>query len=212
MTNSAVRGWLSLFLLLLAVYGSYTLWRVYRAKSRDPLDRAVSVASETQEPARPLADFTFTERSGRRLNLGSLKGDVWVASFFFASCPGFCRQMNQQVAALHSELAPLGVKFVSITVDPANDTPKQLRTYAKEFGAGPDTWLFLTGKMDDVRALGTGFLKVSVEGQTHTDKLVIVDRAGKVRGWYSSRDAVQVRTFKAKVRDLVAERPGKVPS
>lgn len=218
--STAVKAWLSLILVLLFVYGSYTAWRFYRAARYGP--NAVRLQpgdddngrSETptvaQEPARRLDEFSFVERSGRPFKLDSLKGDIWVASFFFASCPGFCRQMNGEVAKLANEFKESGVKFVSLTVDPDNDTPAQLRSYAESLHADPEQWLFLTGDFGDVRALGQDVFKVSVSSKSgHTDRLVLVDRSGRIRGRYRGLDASQVRALKRQIRELLDEQSSK---
>lgn len=205
MMSPAAKAAITLPLVFLAAYGSYSIWRVYQAVGAAEAAQSQPVELSAAPP-RPLADFSFTERSGQRVSLKSLEGDVWIASFFFAQCPGFCRQMNQAVAALHQELADSGVKFVSITVDPANDTPEQLRTYADSFGADPERWLFLTGELADTRQLGQDVFKVTVQGKEHSDRLVLVGPDGKVHGTYRALESGQVQSLKRKVRQLLDER------
>ena len=96
-------------------------------------------------PDKPVVDFQLVDASGAPFSSDQLKGHVWVASFFFANCPGFCLNLNQQVEKIVKEVADAEVRFVSITVDPAHDTPAVLTEYAQKFHADPARWTFLTG-------------------------------------------------------------------
>lgn len=203
MNHLAVKVWLSFMLLLLGTYGAYTVYRVSRSQSI----AAANAEIVKKRDARPLADFNFIERSGKRVNLGELKGQVWVASFFFANCPGFCLQMNRTVAQLQKELVDQGVKIISITVDPENDTPDRLKQYSENFNADPESWLFLTGRFTDARDLGQDVFQVSVQGKDHSDRLILVDREGKVRGRYSSLYPPDLEKFRKEVQQVLAEQP-----
>jgi cytochrome oxidase Cu insertion factor (SCO1/SenC/PrrC family) len=143
----------------------------------------------------PLPDFTLTERNGKPVSLADLKGKVWVASFVFTRCTGPCPKVSAAVARLQSELAPTrpDLRFVTFSVDPDHDTPAVLAKYAERFGAKPGVWLFLTGKEGEVhKLLNEGFLVHAARNQsgkpgdefTHSTKLVVVDKAGRVRGLF----------------------------
>ena len=84
-----------------------------------------------------------------------------------------------------------GVRLVSITVDPENDTPDVLKKYAARFGASADRWLFLTGEKSAVRALITNGFTLTAEDGTadterviHSTRLALVDKHGFIRGYY----------------------------
>jgi cytochrome oxidase Cu insertion factor (SCO1/SenC/PrrC family) len=143
----------------------------------------------------PLPDFTLTERNGKQVSLADLKGKVWVASFVFTRCTGPCPKVSAAVARLQSELAPTrpDLRFVTFSVDPDHDTPAVLAKYAERFGAKPGVWLFLTGKEGEVhKLLNEGFLVHAARNQngkpgdefTHSTKLVVVDKVGRVRGLF----------------------------
>jgi cytochrome oxidase Cu insertion factor (SCO1/SenC/PrrC family) len=143
----------------------------------------------------PVGEFALTERSGDVVRDADLRGKVWVASFVFTRCTGPCPQVSATVARLQSQLTDRDVRFVTFTVDPERDGPKELAQYAEHFRADPQRWLFLTGKQDDIyRLLREGF-HVPVEqneGEArkpgnevmHSTKLVVVDRRGHLRGSY----------------------------
>src|SRR5579871_1495253 len=95
----------------------------------------------------PVGHFALTERSGRTITEKDLQGSVWIASFVFTRCTGPCPQVTATVARLQNELKDEpNVRFVTFTVDPANDDMTKLREYAKHFNADDERWLFLTGE------------------------------------------------------------------
>jgi cytochrome oxidase Cu insertion factor (SCO1/SenC/PrrC family) len=143
----------------------------------------------------PVGEFALTERNGDTVRDSDLHGKVWIASFVFTRCTGPCPQVSASVARLQSELKDDDVRFVTFTVDPKHDGPKELAEYAEHFQADSRRWLFLTGKQDEIyRQLRNGF-HVAVEenegtarqpGQEvmHSQKLVVVDRRGHIRGYF----------------------------
>ena len=114
-----------------------------------------------QPPATPselqkywtVPDFTLTERSGQLLHLADLAGKVWVADFFYTTCPGPCPVLTGHVGDVQKALgsAP-DVRLVSISVDPTKDTPDVLQDYAARFHAG-EHWFFCTGEKDAIYKL-----------------------------------------------------------
>jgi protein SCO1/2 len=163
-----------------------------------------------------LPAFQLVERSGRPLTSASLRGKVWVADFIFTTCGGACPAMTARMARLRREV-PDDVVFVSFTVDPAHDTPEALSRYAASFKAD-DTWLFVTGPQKELYGLSTeGFklaaMEVPPEEQKegdgpflHSQKFVLVDRSGEIRGYYDSTDEDEMKTLVADLTRLRAER------
>jgi protein SCO1/2 len=139
----------------------------------------------------PVPDFSLTERSGEMKGLADLRGKVWVADFFYTTCPGTCPMLSSRLAAVQAKFGGNPeVRLVSIATDPAKDTPEALRAYAERFKAGPN-WLFLTGDKQAIFDLANKGFKLSVteernnpEPVTHSTKLVLVDRTGTTRGFY----------------------------
>lgn len=208
MKSLAVKVWLSVLLVAAGVYAGMVVVRSWRT-SQAELDPKSNLRLE---PARPIGEFQFTERSGKDVKLGQLEGHVAVINFFFATCPGTCRMLNQKVADLEKEFAQDGVKFVSITIDPAKDTPSALTNYAKEFTSNTDDWWFLTGPLADTQALGKA-LRLTAVGvdergmPTHTDEIVVLDRNGIVRGAFDHRSPEKLVKAREKIRELLAEKP-----
>lgn len=208
----AVRAWLSLVLLLVGAYGSYSFWRAYQAHAsdaaehappaNDPGEAVAKTAKSAPLPPVPLKEFTFTDENGEPFEMQRLEGKVWAASYFFATCPGFCLQMNYGIAGIAEDLADEDITFVSFTVDPETDTPEDLKAYAQKLGADPQHWKFLTGSAAEIKRLGQEWLKMPATKE-HNDKLVLVGADGRVEGWYSARETNKVRRFKRKVLEML---------
>lgn len=146
-------------------------------------------------------EFQLTERSGKTVTRDDLKGKVWVAAFVFTRCSGPCPQITGNMARLQKELADLpDVRLVTISVDPERDTPAVLQEYAKNFGADPERWLFLTGDKAAVHSLvekgfRLGVTETKGTARTpgnevdHSTKLVLVDKQGRIRGYFDGKFA-----------------------
>jgi protein SCO1 len=139
-----------------------------------------------------VSSFTLTNQLGKPVSLDDLQGQIWVANIIFTRCPGPCYQLTKQMHALQDVLPPdVPVRFVSLTADPAYDTPAVLNKYAVRFDADPNRWHFLTGAKEDIYQLAISSLKLSVhenvdgpsiaEQFLHTTRVVVVDGKGQLR-------------------------------
>jgi protein SCO1 len=150
----------------------------------------------------PLASFVLTDQRGRPFGLDDLKGRVWVADFVFLSCPSVCPELTRRMAKIQHRARNLGEAFhlVTITVDPENDTPARLASYATSYHADPSRWSFLTGNLGDIETTVVKGFKIAMgkepssEGSSlfsifHGEKLVLVDGDGAIRGYYDADDA-----------------------
>jgi protein SCO1/2 len=155
-----------------------------------------------------LPDFQLLERSGKTLGLADLKGKVWIADFIFTRCPGPCPFMTSKMASLQRDLhSEDSLRLVSISVDPEFDTPEVLAKYAAQYQAEEGRWFFLTGDKTAIHDLAkSGFLVGGVDDVTlHTTRFVLIDRQGRVRGYYSSSDEEDLRKLGNDTRTLLRE-------
>ena len=119
-----------------------------------------------------LPTFTLTNQSGQLVRTADLRGTAAVVNFIFTTCGDVCPLVTAQLVRVQARLFNEGlgarVRFVSITVDPAIDTPPTLQRYAAVYGANLATWHFLTGPASDIdrltREVGvlTGTLKLAL--------------------------------------------------
>lgn len=144
-------------------------------------------------------DFQLTERSGTPLSRAELVGGVWVADFIFTRCQGSCPLLSTRMATIQQMLqlaTTRPVRLVSFSVDPEWDTPERLREYAARYRADPQQWLFVTGPYQTMSDLIRGGFRLGLvkageatdappsEPIIHSDRLVLVDAAGHIRGYY----------------------------
>lgn len=146
-----------------------------------------------------LQSFELTERSGKRIASEDLVGQPYIVSFFFSTCPSICIMQNQKLQELQKEFEGQGIRFLSITVDPENDTPEALTEYAARFGADSEQWLFLTGDLNYIRRVGAEMYQVPVDKAAHTERLILVNPEGEIDGLYSWNDP---RSFERLKKDI----------
>ena len=151
--------------------------------------------------------FELTNQNGKPFNTAQFSGEKpFLVSFFFATCPSICRDLNKQVARLNEQLKKEDVAFVTITVDPERDTPKVLNRYAKDFGAVSPRWTFLTGQKYKIKEIGEQMFRVEViDMANHTDNIMLVDKWGKFRDRFKWDDPYDMKRLVNAVKEVAAE-------
>lgn len=155
-------------------------------------------------------DFIMTERSGHPYGRDDMDGRIHIVNFIFTSCPGVCPVMNGNLADLYRRLAGSDqVRFVSISVDPDRDSLPTLRAYADSIGVTDDRWVFLRAPIEDVVQLcEKGFmLPADNLPMGHTFRVTLVDRRGRIRGYYDGTDTGSMKILVRHLRLLAGERP-----
>ncbi|MFM1905091.1 MAG: hypothetical protein RLZZ440_2991, partial [Planctomycetota bacterium] len=160
---------------------------------------------ETASAIDPLAPFTLTDQEGKPFSSEALAGKVWLGAIFFANCPGPCFRENQAIAQILREIDSPDFMVVSLTCDPANDTPEVLQRYADRFDADKARWKFLTGDLAEITRVGTQRFKLPVELGVHAEKGVVFDRQGNLRGGYSLTDPDRAKLLTELIREVLAE-------
>jgi protein SCO1 len=175
----------------------------------------LSTSSNVSAKPRMLPDFSLTERSGNKITLAGLRGDVWIADFIYMHCPDTCSLQSADMAKLQEQWKQeKQIKLVSFSVDPERDTPQVLSEYADRFKADAKRWLFLTGtKREIARLLEDGFhLPIALHGNRrvilHSPRFVLVDQRGRVRGYYDHRAPKTMQRLRDDVAKLLNDRIG----
>jgi cytochrome oxidase Cu insertion factor (SCO1/SenC/PrrC family) len=205
MKNTVFGFWIATLASVAVAYGAYFAYRSWQHRSevRFPDESAAprkAVLNKLDQPS-----FTLTERSGKSFDSSTLAGKVWVVSFFYSNCPGPCLKQNQALAAAAAELADRDVRFVSITCDPAVDTPERLREYAARFQADPERWLFLTGNLDTIKEISGKQFLLNVDRQTHSERAIVIGRDGKIRDIFATLDPLEMQQMKKLLTELTEE-------
>jgi protein SCO1/2 len=183
----------------------------------------LAAAAPLEDDLGAVGDFTLTERSGQSISKSDLLGKIWIASFEFVRCTQGCPQISATMEQLQTDLARFpDVRLVTFTVDPEHDRPEELREYAQHYHADPERWLFLTGDEKTIYQLLEKSFRLPAQKNTagdpgnavmHSPKLVLVDRQGRIRGYFDGRPdphspsperdhQLNLRKLKAKVAAL----------
>ena len=174
-----------------------------------------------------IPEFTFINQNNEVIVNDSLNGNIYVANFFFTSCPTICPVMTKNMAYVQSKLSVYpNIKFISHTVDPANDTPERMLSYVKKMSSKNkiidlNNWHFVTGEKEKIYEIAKSyFVNVSPDslapgGFLHSEYFVLIDKEGRVRsgidqhknvvGVYDGTNDVQMKDLINDVKVLLAE-------
>ena len=174
-----------LFWVLFLAFGfSYP---IYRSLNRE-LPPELPIISQVPE-------YELISENGQRFGSANLKGRVYLANFVFSRCPSVCPKMMTEIEKIQKRVRGTGQKvaIVTFTVDPEYDNENVLFELARKRKANPHVWTFLTGSDKEAmfKLYRDGF-KVGVEQNpknmfdiAHSEKIVLVDGANRVRGYYA---------------------------
>jgi len=158
-------------------------------------------------------DFHLTNQNGETVSQNTLDGKIYVANFFFASCPGVCPKMTDEVKSVQDEFKKNdNVLFVSHTVDPEHDSLPVLKAFAEKHGADLGKWFFVTGNRDSIYDLAIkGYLVPAAEdaraegGFLHSQDLLLIDKEKRIRGIYDSMEPEEIKRLKDEIKVLLYE-------
>jgi protein SCO1 len=140
-------------------------------------------------------DARLIDETGADVQLASMKGHVTVYDFIFTNCTGICPIMTNNMRELTGKIdSKAPVRFVSISVDPARDTPEVLAAYAARV-RNDSRWTFLTGDREEIVNLSVQGFKLAAgdpvpggEPLLHSSRFAVADRNGVIRGYYDATD------------------------
>jgi protein SCO1/2 len=154
-------------------------------------------------------EFALVDQSGAPISRQSLLGKVWVADFIFTNCAGPCPKMTAMMSELQTRVARPDLKLVSFTVDPERDTPEVLKMYGDRFGADHSRWHFLTGTAEEMSDVARGMSIAAVKNDdssiSHGTYFILVDRGGRVRGYYRQSDPTELDRLAADAAAIADE-------
>ncbi|WP_309991562.1 MULTISPECIES: SCO family protein [Dyadobacter] len=145
---------------------------------------------ETDYPSIPA--FSFTNQDNKAVSEQDFKDKIYVADFFFTTCPTICPVMKKNMLKVYDEIKDNPtVRILSHTIDPEHDTPAVLKTYANDLGVSNATWQFVTGDREKIYDIGQRhYLITAAEdakspgGFLHSGHFVLLDKDRHIRGMY----------------------------
>ncbi len=126
----------------------------------------------------------------------------------FTNCTGPCPRMSAQMREVQTALAAEpDIRLISLTIDPARDTPETLARYATRYNATPGKWFFLTGPVETLQLLDKKvFMLGDVDASLqHSTRFVLIDRRSDVRGYYSTPEPDAIPHLIADAKAMLKE-------
>jgi protein SCO1/2 len=161
----------------------------------------------------PVRDWEYVDQSKRPFGTDDLRGKVYVADFFFTSCPTICPKVKSQMLRLEERFGDHpDFQLVSFTVDPKRDTPEKMTEYAAKLGIEDmDRWRFIHGDRFEIYDLDEDYLSIATEnssapgGFDHSGYIVLVDREGYVRAYASGLVEEEVNHLMEDIEKLLQQ-------
>lgn len=165
--------------------------------------------------AHPLADTPFVDQTGAALSPADLKGRVHVASFIFTRCASICPPLVSSLKKVQAATAEADVLLVSYSIDPVHDTSIVLAEFGRSRGIDSSRWKLLSGTPEGARRVARDLYFADDDGLRpsmpepdtflHTEKLLLVDADGHIRGVYNGTQPFEVQKL---IDDLETLDPG----
>lgn len=147
-----------------------------------------------------IADFRFVNQDSNWVSNETFENKIYVADFFFTSCPTICPVMKKQMLRVYDKFNQ-NEKFaiLSHTIDPKYDSVKVLKSFADNLDVKTETWHFVTGEQEEIYNLGETSYMVTAGaeedapgGYIHSGAFLLIDMNRHVRGVYDGTIADQV--------------------
>lgn len=160
--------------------------------------------------------FSFTNQDGQQTTERNVEGKVYVAEYFFTTCPSICPMLNTNMLKIYEAYKDEpGFMIVSHTVDPDNDNVTRLKWYADSMKVNTQRWVFLTGRKDSLYKTARNSYLLddpqnnlqSINDQfLHTQYFALVDKSGRVRKIYDGLKKQEIEELKKDIKRLLKER------
>ena len=211
------------FILFFALLSGVILSLFYRAlipKKILPIYQPAEVSFELVDSSlqhvkkyHKIANFSLTNQNGNRISQRDYQGKIYVADFFFTTCPSICPIMTNNMAYIQSKIMDdPQVKLLSFSVTPEIDSVPQLKKYALEKGVNDKKWNLLTGDKKEIYTLARkSYFVVKEDGDggphdmIHTENFVLVDPNKRIRGYYDGTDKDAMENLLADLKTLKEE-------
>ncbi|MES2730357.1 MAG: SCO family protein [Bacteroidota bacterium] len=160
--------------------------------------------------------FNLIDQHGKNATETISTNKIYVANFFFTRCNSICPKMSSELSRVQDFfLDNADIVIVSYSVDPQHDSVSVLNKYATQYNAKPGKWYLLTGEKQNIYKLAETGYKIPVvdlgkQTQTienafvHSEKLILVDKAKHIRGYYDGTDPKDVDRLILEIQILLS--------
>ena len=157
-----------------------------------------------------IADFSLTNQNGETITQDTYKDKIYVADFFFTTCPTICPIMTDNMYKIQGEiLDDVDIMLLSHSVTPKIDSVSQLKKYAKEKGVIDRKWNLVTGDKKHIYELARkSYLAVKTDGNgdeydmIHTENFVLIDKKRRIRGTYDGTNPEEIERLLEDIETL----------
>jgi len=172
---------------------------------REPVTKTVNGKTVTDTVYQTIPKFKFVNQYGDSISNKTLDGDIYVADFFFTSCPNICPIMHRNMLDVYHTFKGVGdFKIISYTIDPKHDSVAVLKKYADKLGVTGKSWWFLQGKKEDTYQLAQSYMVSAQEG-VHDGFFILIDKQKRIRGSYQGTDPAEVKKLIEDIKILRSE-------
>jgi len=193
---------ISILSILILAITSWQCTTSNTSEAEKPLPKLGNWHIEGQDTVyHKIADFEFINQLGDTISSKTVEGKVYVADFFFTTCPTICPIMKKEMLRVYEKFdSNPDFLILSHSIDPTYDTQEVLRDYSQKLGIeDASTWNFLTGDQEKIFEIGqTSYLTTAMADQAepggflHSGAFILVDQEGHIRGVYDGTKADQV--------------------
>jgi len=164
-----------------------------------------------------IGDFSFVNQEGKEVTAHTFDNKVYVADFFFTSCPTICPTMKTQMLRIYDRYqSNPEVAILSHSIDPTHDTVAVLHDYAERLGVdNSEFWHFVTGDKDEIFKIGQTKYMVTADedseapgGYIHSGAFLLVDKQKRIRGVYDGTKEEDVDKLMNDITTLLQETSG----
>jgi protein SCO1/2 len=160
-----------------------------------------------------IADFELINQNGKTVTNENFNGKIYVADFFFTTCPTICISMTDNLLKVQKEIQNNpNILLISHSVTPKIDSVTQLKKYAIEKGINDKKWHLVTGDKKVIYKLARkSYLAVKDEGDggpfdmIHTENFILVDPDKRIRGFYDGTDSKEIKRLLLEIKILNSE-------
>lgn len=191
------------------------LWSCEPQTQELPILGPVDYSSTGDTIYHTIPGFSFWDQDSNHISERFVENKVYVADFFFTSCPSICPRMKKQLQRVDKAfIDEEGLRLLSHTITPEIDSVAVLKAYADKLEGVSDKWRFLTGNQDSIFSIARSYFENMAKdsqaegGYIHSGKFYLLDGKRRMRGYYNGTDPKEVDQLIKDIRFLLKEDKG----
>ena len=181
--------------------------------NREAIVKTINGKQITDTLYHQIPDFEFINQDSVKITQKDFAGKIYVADFFFTTCPTICPKMKTQMLRIFKKFKDNPkVAILSHTIDPRHDTPVVLKEFSKNLGIQNSMWTMVTGDKAKIYEIGQKSYMVSATddpsqpgGIVHSGAFILVDKNRHIRGVYDGTEPEKVDKLMADMEVLLSE-------